>query len=487
MTEHTRDKKTSENNSFYITTTLPYVNAEPHIGFAMEIIRADIVARIKKKQGYDVFFNTGTDEHGAKIFENAQAKKQDTQAYVDHFAASFKKLIAELNIDPEVHFIRTTDPAHKAAAQEFWRRSYAAGDIYKKNYKIKYCVGCELEKTESDLENGRCPLHPNKEIQEIEEENYFFAFSKYQTYLLDLYVKNPQFVVPDFRFNEIKEFVKRGLQDFSISRIKAKMPWGVPVPNDDDHVMYVWFDALVNYISAIGWPHDMEKFNRYWPVFQYAGKDNLRQQSAMWQAMLMSVGLPASKQIVIEGFITGDGGIKMSKSLGNTVSPFDYVEKYGPDALRFFFVNDIHPYEDSPFTEAIFIHSYNAHLANGIGNTASRILKMAEMYHAWPETYNTPSLWSSIPDKQFADHDIKSPLTQILTGFNDLNQSIQKDEPFKLWKIDQEKTRQIVTTYCATLYALAHDLSVYIPQTSQAIIQALEDNKSLAAGLFPRK
>ena len=319
----------------YITTTLPYVNAEPHIGFAMEIIYADIYARYKKMQGYEVFFNTGTDEHGQKIYEKALESGKPVQTYVDEYAEKFKYLQSELFLSPNINFIRTTDKHHTEAAREFWLRCKASDDIYKKKYVVRYCVGCELEKTDSELEGGRCPLHPDKELQLIEEENYFFRFSKYGDRLLKLYETNPDFVVPAFRLNEMKSFIERGLEDFSVSRLKSKMPWGVDVPDDPEHVMYVWFDALVSYISAIGWPDDEKKFKSWWPVVQFAGKDQVRQQAAMWQAMLMSAQLPPSKQIVIHGFITV-GGQKMSKSLGNVIRPQDIVSEYGAEALRYY-------------------------------------------------------------------------------------------------------------------------------------------------------
>ncbi|KKS63057.1 MAG: Methionine-tRNA ligase [Candidatus Collierbacteria bacterium GW2011_GWD2_42_50] len=296
---------------YYITTTLPYVNAEPHIGFAMEIVRADVMARLHRALGDDVFFNTGTDEHGQKIYQKAVELGIDPQKYCDESAAKFSVLKEALNLSYN-SFVRTTDEHHIKAAQEFWKLCDAKGDIYKKNYKIKYCVGCELEKTDSDLVNGKCPIHPQMELEIREEENYFFRFSNYQERLLELYKNNPDFVQPDFRQNEMKIFVGGGLQDFSISRLKAKMPWGVEVPGDSEQVMFVWFDALVNYISSLGWPENKAKFKEYWPGVQICGKDNLRQQTAMWQAMLMSAGLPTSKQIVVEGFITS-GGAKMSK------------------------------------------------------------------------------------------------------------------------------------------------------------------------------
>lgn len=233
----------NDKKHFYITSTLPYVNAEPHVGFAMELIRADIVARAKKLQGYEVFFNTGTDEHGQKLWSDAQKAGKDIQDYVDEYAGRFRGLSELLSIDPNVHFIRTTDAHHEKAAQEFWKRCFDNGYIYKKNYQSKYCVGCELEKTDSELnDEGRCPIHPNRDLEMINEENYFFKFSAFGDKLLALYDVRPTFVLPEFRLNEIRSFVAQGLQDFSISRLKIKMPWGIQVPSDADHVMYVWFE-----------------------------------------------------------------------------------------------------------------------------------------------------------------------------------------------------------------------------------------------------
>jgi len=380
----------------YITTTLPYVNSKPHIGFAMEIIRADAIARYKKLQGYEVFFNTGTDEHGIKILQKAQEQGIDPQSYVDPLADQFKGLIGLLNLSEDIHFIRTTDASHIAATQEFWKRCNDNGYIYKKNYQTKYCVGCELQKTDSELDHGECPVHPGASIETIDEENYFFKFSECQEFLQKLYAENPTFVIPDFRFNEIKRFVDDGLQDFSISRLKSKMPWGISVPGDDEHVMYVWFDALVNYISTLGWPKNLDNFETFWsegnPI-QYAGKDNLRQQSAMWQGMLHACGLPHTKQIVIGGFINSDGK-KMSKSLGNVISPYDIVDEYGTDALRYYLLRHVHSFEDSDVTMEKFKIAYNADLANGLGNLVQRTMKMIVSYEV------------DISDINFDDHDI---------------------------------------------------------------------------------
>src|SRR3990167_8038054 len=352
--------------NFYITTTSSYVNADPHIGFAMELIQADVIARFKKQLGFAVAFGYGTDEHGLKIYKKALETKKSPQDYCDEKVKKFLCLKKLLNLS-STHFIRSTDPHHVKAAQEIWNRCFKNGDIYKKNYRIKYCYGCELEKTDSELENGICLIHPNLKIENYEEENYFFKFSKYQNKLLAFYKENKSFVFPHHRLTEIETFVKKGLQDFSISRLKSKMPWGVDVPNDADHVMYVWFDALIFYISTLGWPINLQEFNRWWPGFQVAGKDNLRQQSAIWQAMLMSAGLPNSQQIFIHGFITSEGQ-KMSKSLGNVIDPVALVNQYGTDAVRYYLLKEIPPSADGDFSHSRMREIYTADLANELGN-----------------------------------------------------------------------------------------------------------------------
>ncbi len=478
---------------FYITTTLPYVNADPHMGHALEFVQADIMARYHELIGDEVFFNTGTDEHGQKILQKAQESGKDPQAYVDEYAARFKTAIQRLNLHPNIHFIRTTDEAHKKAAQMFWLRCMAAGDIYKKNYQVKYCVGCELEKTDSELEGGKCPLHPTLEVELISEENYFFKFSKYQVPLLDLYARRPDLVVPDFRFNEIRAFVAQGLEDFSVSRLKSKMPWGVPVPGDESQVMYVWFDALINYISTLGWPENEENFKKFWGVIpspkalQMAGKDNLRQQSAMWQAMLISADLPSTRQIVIHGFITS-GGKKMSKSTGNVVDPMALVDEYGADALRLFLARHIHPFEDSDFTAAAFKDSYNADLANGLGNLAARILTLAEanlekpIEKPQPVPEDFPALYTSAFDR----YDYNAACDYIWKLIGDLDKELTAEKPFAVVKEDPTKGKAMIAAMVARLYVIARLLQPIIPATSNAIKAAILANKK-PANLFPRK
>lgn len=487
----------AEPRPFYLTTTLPYVNSDPHIGFALEIVQADILARYRALIGDEVFFNTGTDEHGIKIFRKAEEKGQEPQAYVDEWAEKFRGLKEKLGLYPGLHFIRTTDPEHKAAAQEFWKRCEAAGDIYKKSYQVKYCVGCELEKTDSELEHGKCPLHPNLEVELIDEENYFFRFSRYEKPLLELYDRYPDLVVPDFRFNEIKAFIGRGLEDFSISRLKAKMPWGVEVPGDGLQVMYVWFDALINYISTLGWPAPSAvegpdaTFTKFWGTdhhpnaIQVAGKDNLRQQSAMWQAMLMSAGLPPTRQIVIHGFITS-GGQKMSKSLGNVIDPYAVVDEYGPDALRLFLAKHIHPFEDSDFTMEKFKEAYNADLANGLGNTAARILALAEANLVEPVSRPQPAGFAPEYTDALSNYDYNAACAYIWQRISALNLRLTNEKPFAVVKTDPEKGRETIAECMLELYSIARLLQPIMPHTSDALKAAILANKK-PENLFPRK
>lgn len=504
------------NKPFYITTTLPYVNAEPHIGHALEFVRADVIARYKKSEGYDVFFNTGTDEHGTKIQEGADNEGIPVQEYVDRNAARFRELYPALGISEDIHYIRTTDEVHIKAAQEMWKRCEANGYIYKKTYKAKYCVGCELYKTDSELVDGKCELHPTREIEIIEEENYFFAFSKLQDKLIELYKNNPTLVVPDFRFNEIKAFVERGLEDFSISRLKSKMSWGVPVPGDADHVMYVWFDALTSYISTLGWPHSAEasrgtphntgatqgtpettedSFQKYWvegTKVQYCGKDNLRQQSAIWQAMLLASGLPATDTIVINGFILS-GGQKMSKSTGNVINPFDVLESfkevtdYPEDVLRFILLHEVSSFEDGDITMESIKTAYTAYLANGIGNLTNRIMKMATTYNVVLEQLDSiDNGYTFRINENCNKFNLTEAIKIISELIKDTDTIIATREPFKKIKTDEETAKQDVYLLLKNLFIVGKSLTPFLPRTSAKILECIRENKMPEKPLFNR-
>jgi len=476
----------------YITTTLPYVNADPHIGFALEVIQADMLARAWRLQGEEVFFSTGTDEHGQKILQAAEKAGQDVQAYVDHYAGEFQKLNAALSLTND-GFIRTTEPRHKEAAQEMWRRCLAADDIYKKSYTGLYCVGCEAYKTEKDLtEDGHCLVHPHLTLEEITEENYFFRFSKYADQLLTLLAKEDA-VLPVWRRDEAVNFVKAGLEDFSISREKARLSWGIPVPDDESQVMYVWFDALTDYISTLGWPKDEEgRFSTFWEgghTVQVAGKDQVRFQSLMWQAMLMSAQVKTTDQIFYHGFINS-GGQKMSKSLGNVISPYELTGKYGTEATRYLLLRHVHPAEDSDVTWERLDEWYLANLVNGLGNLVARVMKLAEDNLTGPVQL------------QKGDMDIDPAFTAYLDGFR-FNEAIDyifaiigecdaymtAKEPYKKVKSPDDgianEGREDITFLVRKLALIGTHLAPAMPATSESILNAVQSNAK-PENLFPR-
>jgi methionyl-tRNA synthetase len=358
---------------FYITTAIDYVNASPHIGHALEKVQADTIARYKRLQGREVFFLTGTDEHGTKIYRAASEAGLTPKEFCDNKSSEFKKLAEELNISND-YFVRTTEKRHETASQKLW---VACKDyIYKARYRGYYCVGCEAYLLERDLVDGLCPIHKVKpEI--IEEENYFFRLSAFREKLLKFYDENPDFIYPEQRFNEVYAFVEAGLEDISISRTREKLPWGIEVPGDPDQVMYVWFDALTNYISAIGYADDQETFSRYWPADVHViGKDISRFHCILWPAMLMSAGLPLPKKVFIHGFLTVEGE-KMSKSKGNVIDPFEVIREFGADALRYYLIAEVPTTEDGDFSRKRFLERYNSDLANDYGNAFYRMLKLA--------------------------------------------------------------------------------------------------------------
>ncbi len=492
---------------FYITTTLPYVNADPHIGHAMEFIRADVIARYKRSEKYEVFFNTGTDEHGSKIYEGAQKEGLDTQLYVDKYSDRFKEFCKLANISYD-GFLRTTDEKHIRAAQKMWSICFENGDIYKSKQIIKYCIGCEMEKTDSELVDNKCPLHINRDIETREEENYFFRFSKYEKQLLELYADN--ITIPETRQNEIKKFVESGLHDFSISRLKSKMPWGVSVPDDSDHVMYVWFDALTSYISTLGWADKSENvednFSKFWlqngnenrAVVQYCGKDNNKPQSAIWQAMLLSAGIPNTTKIIINGHIISDGQ-KMSKSIGNVVSPFDIIEKYKTatdfpeEVLRFMMCHEVSNHEDSDITTVSMQAAYTSYLQNGIGNQVNRIMKLASNYINAKEI---ESILEAV-EKTTLDIDYKNALDNfkineaihmVTEKQKKLDEYIQSTEPFKLIKSEdtKEEALEIIRNSLYRLLDIGHHLYFFMPRTAMEIYNCVKENRMPEKPLFNR-
>ena len=360
----------------YITTTLPYVNAEPHIGHALEFVQADAISRhFKSKLGKEnVFFNVGTDEHGLKIFRKAQEEELDIKEFVDKYAERFKDFCKLFYVEYD-NFYRTSDEKHHKAAQEFWKRCNEKGDIYKKKYSGKYCVGCERFITEKELIEGKCPDH-GTQPEEREEENYFFKLTNYKEHLLKWLDENPQVLKPIQKVEELKKIIEE-IEDISISRLRENLPWGIEVPDDLQQVFYVWFDALTNYVNVIGFGTDEKKLHEWWPGIQLFGPDNLRFQGAIWQGMLASVGLEQSTKLLEHGMVLGPDGTKMSKTKGNIISPFDQESKFGAEIVRYYLLVGISTFADSAYKEEDLINMYNSRLANNFGNLLNRVIHLA--------------------------------------------------------------------------------------------------------------
>lgn len=372
--------KTMNKKVFFISTSIPYVNAAPHIGHALEFVEADAIARHWRLQGGDVFFLTGTDDNALKNVQAAESTGVQPQAWVDEHAKIFQELCHDLNISND-DFIRTSrDERHARGAQKLWS-ACDQKDIYKKKYSGLYCVGCEEFKKESDLERGECQEHPGKKVEIIEEDNYFFKLSKYGHELESLIESDALQIIPETRKNEILQFIRGGLEDFSISRSYARAKgWGVSVPGDATQMMYVWFDALSNYINALGYADNSAAFTKYWvkgdEVLHCIGKGITRFHGVYWPAMLLSAKIPLPKKIFVHGYLTVDGQ-KMSKTIGNVVDPRSVIKKFGVDALRHYLLRECSPFEDGDYSEAKLIGRYNADLANGLGNLVSRVTTIA--------------------------------------------------------------------------------------------------------------
>ncbi|MBU1136997.1 methionine--tRNA ligase [Patescibacteria group bacterium] len=485
---------------FYLTTAVPYVNAAPHIGFALEVVQADVLARYHRSLKEDVFFLAGTDENSLKNFQAAQKEGITTQKLVDRNSKVFKNLGPALNLSFD-DFIRTTESRHIKGAQKLWQATQK--NIYKKKYKGLYCVGCEMFFKESELENGLCPEHKTKP-EVIEEENYFFKLSNYQKQLEKIIESGEIEIIPESRKNETLSFIKSGLEDFSISRsAKRGDGWGIEVPGDNSQRVYVWFDALINYITALGYgSNNLERYKKYWPADLHCiGKGILRFHAIYWPAMLLSVGLPLPKKIFVHGYLTTEGQ-KMSKSLGNVIDPFELVEKYGADPVRYFLLREFSSTEDGDFSIKRLEERYNADLANGLGNLVSRVLTLSEKIE--PEKENIPTqgrdpgikdavkgeLVSKIKltkkNYQRALEEIKfnEALEAIWGLVSDCDNFVEKNKP---WELDKgsDRFKDVISELLTAVKESALLLKPFLPQTAEKILKQIKENKK-AEALFPR-
>ena len=473
----------------YIVRAIDYVNAKPHIGHAMEYVEADVFARYYKSQGCEVRLNVGVDEHGQKIWMTAREAGKTPQEYCDFYAEKFKDLASLLNIDYD-YFIRTTEEKHKRIVQEAWKKVMAKGDIYKKEYEGLYCVGCETFKQEKDLEEGKCPIH-KVEPQVVREENYFFKLSQYNQEILNWLSKNPEVVFPEARYNEIYNVVKDGLQDISVSRAKSSLEWGVPVPGDDEQVMYVWFDALLNYITGINYLEDNALFEKWWndaEVMQILGKDIIRHHVAIWPGILLALGLKLPDMYFVHGFITS-GGVKMSKSLGNIIDPLDLIDQYGVDAVRWFLIKEIPAGKDGDITHDRFNEVYESDLANTLGNLFRRVMMLINKYEL--DEYDGEAFDADLPRyeqlfiKAMENYKLHDACEVILDVLQEGNQYIDEEAPWKSIKDDQDEAGECLWSLVRLLEWVAKKLEIFMPDTAEKMQSSLK-NLELGEVLFPK-
>ena len=457
---------------FYVTTAIDYTNDVIHIGHAYQKLLADSLARYHRLIGDKTYFLTGTDEHGQKVENSAKEKGIEPKEFVDQIAKKDKEQWDKLNVSYD-RFMRTTDKDHIKFSQEFYLKAKANGDIYKAKYKGFYCEGCESFKEESELVDNRCEFHPTKEVQKIVEENYFFSLSKYQKFLLDHIKKHPKFIWPDSRRNEIMSFIKSGLKDFSISR--QNVTWGIPVPDDPTHTIYVWFDALINYLTY----GDKENC---WPADVHVlGKDNQRFHAIYWPAMLKSAGYELPKTILVHDFISLNGQ-KVSKSLGNVILPSELVDKFGVDGVRYYFLRYGPLTDDIDITFEKMAHIYNSDLANGLGNLVSRVAKLcekSEFIFNSKETKLYPEVIQAIEEFRF---DIA--LKFIWDKITLVDQEINKAEP---WKLKSKELNVFLQNTVQTIKHIAYNLQPFLPETTTKIAKVFGGVKiKMAEPLFPR-
>jgi len=469
-------------NKFYITTSIAYTNAPPHLGFALESVQADVISRHHRQFREDVFFLTGTDEHGQKVVKAAKESGETPKKFVGGISDKFKKLKKILNLSND-DFIRTTDKKrHWPTVKYVWEKLKENGDLYKKKYEGLYCLGCEAFITKKDLVDGKCIYH-QKEPETVKEENYFFRLSKYSDRIKEIIEKNEVKIIPEERKNEMLSFISQGLEDVSFSRPRKDLKWGIPVPQDDSQTIYVWADALINYLSVLGYPKG-KNFKKYWPIDVHClGKDILRFHSTIWLGMLISLGLPLPKSILVHGFITSNGQ-KMSKSLGNIVDPFSLVKKYGIEPVRYFLLRELSATEDGDFAYDKFEKRYNSDLASGLGNLVSRVITMAGKITLEPDDNKNiePEIGKTIQDwkKALDEFKFNEALLAIwrLIGFCD--KYIERERPWE----ESANQKKVISDLLLALKKIAELLVPFLPETSSMILKQLKTKKTKA--LFPR-
>lgn len=463
-----------EPRKFYITTPIYYVNDKPHIGSAYTTIAADVIARLHRQLGEDVFFLTGTAEHGDKIAGSADKAGKEVQKFVDEMSAKFSFAWDQLGIAPD-DFIRTTEQRHVDAVVLFFKKLKESGKIYEGEYEGLYCVAHEAFIKESDLVNGLCPDHKTKP-DKIKEKNWFFKLSDYQGVLIEKIENDELSIRPHERKNEILSFLKHGLEDISISRQKAK--FAIPLPWDENQRIYVWMDELFNYCSAIGYGADQERFHKYWPAdAQLMGKDIIKFHCVIWPALLLAIGEEIPKKIVAHGFFTVDGQ-KMSKTIGNVIDPNDWVAKYGADAVRYFLLREVPFGQDGDVSEEKLKLRYNGDLANGLGNLFSRVTNMIEKYLDGDigDFIKSPKDLSAASDA-FYNFDFSEGLVLIWKEIAWANQLIDRSKPWELVKTEPDKVKELLLNLSALLYDIAKKLAPIMPETAQRINQVLESGE----------
>ncbi len=482
---------------FYITTAISYPNGRPHIGHAYEAVAADAIARFQRMMGRDVCFLTGTDEHGLKMVQTARAQGRETLDLADEMSGYFREMYDKLNISID-HFKRTTAPEHHRASQAIWERLKANGDLYLDRYEGWYSVRDEAFYEESELIEGEggVKLSPqNTPVEWTTEETWFFRLSKYQQPLLDFYAANSDFMRPESRRNETLRFVEGGLRDLSVSR--TSFDWGVKVPGSEDHVMYVWLDALTTYISGIGFPDDAEEWRKYWPAsLHLIGKDIVRFHTVYWPAFLMSAGLPLPKQVFGHGFLLARGGEKMSKSLGNVVDPIALADQFGVDQLRYFFLREVSFGQDGSYSPEAIVNRCNAELANSFGNLAQRVLSMivknmdgklgsSIQSQADTDFFGVVALAAhrDLP-AAFADLQFSQGIEAWMQAVFACNQFVDEQAPWALKKSDPDRMRAVLQILFKAIRELAIAIQPVIPEMAGTLLDQMgipEDERSYAS------